>query len=180
MSFWHTVGKSFWSVQTGIVGLISVVLSFVLAKSAASTASMSVILLAALVVVIVLILSTLIRSTYIAVRAATPALPRVIAAQSTPAGHGTALLVLGASVLFSQDIGVSIYYRSDEFELIVGLGVVEAIREDKRIQVALTHPIPGHEDVIDRLTKNDSAVLKKLVIKPSVPRAYVHLIAGSK
>lgn len=70
---------------------------------------------------------------------------------------------------------VSFYYDDGNFETLIGLGIVEHIREDKRVQVRIIAPATGYEEIMERLKRSESEVIKKVTVKPQVPESYLRL-----
>ncbi len=84
------------------------------------------------------------------------------------------LCLLAGSELFSHDTLVSFYYQGeDNFELLIGLGKVVIIQEDKRIQVLMMMRMEEHKEIVEKVAANDSSVLKRLRVKPGVPEVYI-------
>ncbi|MCJ7442965.1 MAG: hypothetical protein MUO26_00275 [Methanotrichaceae archaeon] len=76
------------------------------------------------------------------------------------------LFLLEPSELFNFGIGVSFYYKEDSgFESLIGVGYVANVQNDKKIQVALAHPDPVHNDKINQLTQ-DPNIQKRVLVKP--------------
>ncbi|KAB8140740.1 hypothetical protein F8S13_22295 [Chloroflexia bacterium SDU3-3] len=99
-------------------------------------------------------------------------LPRIIRAQRPPPSmlQASALCLTESSDLFSYGIGVSFYnIDEDGFEKLIGLGKVENVQEDKRLQITILHIIEGHENIIERLLQNESRVLENTRVKPNAP-----------
>ncbi len=83
------------------------------------------------------------------------------------------LCLLEPSELFSHGALVSFYHVGHEnFEELIGIGTVVNVQEDRKIQVAMTWCVDGHEGTAERLARNDKEVLEKIMVKPSVPSAY--------
>lgn len=82
------------------------------------------------------------------------------------------LCLLDPSDLFSHGILVSFYYDDGDFEVLTGFGTVESIQEDKRIQVRIINTLPGHDEIMEKLMKNDASTLRKTKVKPNIPLDY--------
>lgn len=92
-----------------------------------------------------------------------------------------ALCFLDPSDLFSQDMQVSFYLVEEgQYELLFGLGHVLIIQGNGLIQVALTRVIPEHEPQLPKLLSNDAVLLRRLLVKPSLPRMDLHLASESR
>lgn len=85
------------------------------------------------------------------------------------------LCVLDSSVLYSHEMLVSFYAIEDGFEEFLGIGEVINIQEDGKIQVIFSNPIRDIPDVLKRLGNNDATMLKKIMVKPSIPKTYFKL-----
>lgn len=101
--------------------------------------------------------------------------PIIIKESRTVDAPPTFLCLLEASELFSYGIMVSFYYDDGDFEALIGLGIVEHIREDKRIQVRIVAPASGYEEIMERFKRNEAQVIKNVTVKPHVPQSYLTL-----
>lgn len=82
-----------------------------------------------------------------------------------------AICFLEPSDLFSHDSLVSFYVLEDsQFEVLIGVGHVLTLQENGLIQVALSWFVPGYETLLEQLWNNDNTLLKRLIVKPTVPR----------
>lgn len=82
-----------------------------------------------------------------------------------------ALLVLDNSPLFSHDTLLSVYFNDDGYEILIGVGFVFNIQENGLIQAVITRIFGDqHGDVWDKVKANDGSILKRLIVKPSIPR----------
>jgi hypothetical protein len=104
-------------------------------------------------------------------------LPKLILVQQqTIAGEEPAYFcLLEPSHLFSYGIMVSFYHDDGNFETLIGLGRVEHIREDHRIQVKIMAAAAGYENMMEQLKRSESEILKKIAVKPNVPESYLRL-----
>ena len=82
-----------------------------------------------------------------------------------------ALCILEPSELFFYNVEVSFYYRKDHHEELIGYGEVINI-QDHYIQVQLNEILTGYEDIVRKITQNNAEILKKLNIKPFVPKRH--------
>jgi hypothetical protein len=99
--------------------------------------------------------------------------PRVKAgrSESGPDGLNTITLLVAPSPLLAVDSFGSVQYESDEgFQVLVAACYVETIRADRAIQVRIISVVPGQEAVVEKIGHNDAAVLRRLIISPSLPR----------
>ena len=71
--------------------------------------------------------------------------------------------------LFSVGIFVSCYYKSEGgIELLIGTGKVIHIQDNGTIQVLIYRFISVHQNILDLLANNNSQVISKLAIKPTI------------
>ena len=102
-------------------------------------------------------------------------LPKLLVVKESQIGDRppTFHCVLESSELFSYGITVAFYYDDGNFETLIGIGIVEHIREDKRIQVQIIAPAEGHEELMDRVKRNDNEVVRNVTVKPHVPQSFL-------
>lgn len=97
-------------------------------------------------------------------------LPSVIAVLSRSRSEGSpVLLLLEASDLFGHGALVSIYQFEDPFEVLIGIGYVYHVQENKKLQILVTEFIPERKEVWERIAENDTPTRNSLKVKPSVP-----------
>lgn len=179
-NFWSLIWYSFWRLQSLLGGIIAVALAVILWLFAPNTKIPLAISLpiGILCVMLIIILG---HAAYEALNMSSRILPKVLFGKriSTQSQRERVLCLLEPSDLFSHDAIVSFYYIDDEnFELLIGLGNVVNIQEDSKIQVALTDTVNGHEEIVTKIAQNDSGVLKKIKVKPNVPRTYLETLQG--
>ena len=108
-------------------------------------------------------------------------LPEVIQGR-VPPGHfrgAIALLLLEKSNLYSHETLVSIYYRKDSFEELIGFGHVLTVQENGLIQVlVLSNFVDGEPDIWNHVQANDANYIKSLIVRPNIPRRIGDLIYG--
>ena len=125
---------------------------------------------------LIILLMTFINLAYDIHRNRNPQLPHIIRGMK-PYGkfiNAYAILLIGQSVLFSSDSIVSYYYIGDEgFEQLVGFGSVFIVQDDKNIQVIIEQVVEGHEDIVEKLSNNDKAMLSKIIVRPNVPKSFL-------
>ncbi len=105
-------------------------------------------------------------------------LPRVVATRKIDkqGNELKVLCILEPSELFSYDSLVSFYYIEEGFEQLIGIGHVFNIQEDGKIQVMITKLVEEHIEIIKKLAQNDAIALRKIVVKPNVPRRYIDMM----
>ena len=88
----------------------------------------------------------------------------------TVASGSRLICLLKFSPEFSHGTLTSIYHTdADGFEILIGLGHVLIIQENKNIQVQIDYGVNPYRDLIDGLRRNDLTVLKRVTLKPNVP-----------
>ena len=92
-------------------------------------------------------------------------LPKVILAKNGPEGL---LLLLSPSKFFGGDSIVSIYQEDDGFEIFLGWGRVQTIKQNGTIQVRDISQVYRPE-TWEKISKSEKTALDSLVTKPDVP-----------
>jgi hypothetical protein len=104
-------------------------------------------------------------------------LPAVRSARA--ASYARVVCFLDPSPLFSHGAGVSFFLLEDgKYELFVGVGGVVNVQENGLIQVALIDVQDSQEHVVQKLLNNDTDLLKKLLVKPTIPYAEYSILKG--
>jgi hypothetical protein len=93
--------------------------------------------------------------------------PKVIRAVNN---NNSYILLLEPSEVFSYDILASIYIAVNEVEILVAIGQVINIQDDKRIQVRIIGSLLNNKELLESLQRNDADTLQKTIVKPSVPK----------
>jgi hypothetical protein len=124
---------------------------------------------------LLVVILTVGKATYELFQLGFPGLPKLILVKESRIGDQppTFHCVLEPSELFSYGITVAFYYDDGNFETLIGVGIVEHIREDRRIQVQIIAPAEGYEELLDRVKRNDSEVVRNVTVKPHVPQSYL-------
>jgi hypothetical protein len=60
----------------------------------------------------------------------------------------------------------------DDYERLVGVGVVINVQNDKKVQVAI-YKNEESTELISQLMENKKHDIERLILKPSVPRAFL-------
>ena len=88
-----------------------------------------------------------------------------------------ALLLLSESELFAIEAIVSIYYKDESYEPLIGIGFVLTIQENGLIQVIVERCYDDrYKEIWDKVRENNASALEKLIIKPLVPKTL--LVSG--
>ncbi|ACK68245.1 conserved hypothetical protein [Rippkaea orientalis PCC 8801] len=83
------------------------------------------------------------------------------------------LCLLESSDLFAIKITVSFYYTDEDgFERFIGLGFIENIQTDGKIQAVMNHPFSTYQNILDKLANNDHTVLERTIIRPGTPNDF--------
>jgi hypothetical protein len=81
-----------------------------------------------------------------------------------------AIFLIEESEMFARDAVVSIYSDVEGFEVLVGLGYVLGYTTHGLIQALVNeHPEGAHPDTWKKILENNTLILTKLKVKPSVP-----------
>lgn len=176
-SFLGLIWSNFLRVQVVVIGGVSIVLAFLLWHfSPSKNIPLGLALpIGVLCVVLILILGF---AGHEAFKMSKRVLPRVILGRKSPTGNQKArvLCLLEPSEFFSYDALVSFYYIDEGFEELIGIGRVLNIQEDGRIQVIMTHSRTVREETAKKLGENNVDVLKKTIVKPSVPKSILDIV----
>ncbi len=82
-----------------------------------------------------------------------------------------AILLLEKSNLFGHESLVSVYFKEDAFEKLIGWGYVLTVQQGGLIQVLVIREVGEAQDSIwEKIRNNDGSVLSKLLIRPSIPK----------
>lgn len=104
---------------------------------------------------------------------ATKQLPRVMQARKPPTlyPNAIAILLIEESEIFGHESIVSVYYRDDGFEVLIGIGFVLTKQDDGLIQVVVNRQVEeAHKEVWTKVCQNDTNTLPRLLVKPSMPK----------
>lgn len=177
-SFWGLIWTSFLRIRGVPIVVIAIVLPLVLWRVSPNTKISLGLALPIGLFCLVLIL-TLGNAAYESFKRSRRILPSILHARKPFAEtQGEKVLcLLEPSELFSHNVLVSFYYVDEEgFEQLIGIGVVLNVQEDRKIQVAMTWAIKGHVEELERLVQNEAGILKKIRVKPDVPKMYLDLM----
>jgi hypothetical protein len=99
-------------------------------------------------------------------------LPRVI--RSLPPSSlypGTiAILFVDRSDFFSHDSTVSVYSNQKDFELLIGIGVVNTVQQNGLIQVSVKNIGESNSaEIWKHILENNKDELESVMVKPSIP-----------
>ena len=99
-------------------------------------------------------------------------LPKILLAQQPQGKTGVEIeCLLENSELFSNDTFISFYYTGeDEFERLIGTGVVVTVQANGKIQALMDRRVNAYQDILEKLARNDATILDRTVVKPSITR----------
>ena len=104
-------------------------------------------------------------------------LPKVIHQFKTPPRYPeypkSIGLVLEPSNLYAIDTVVSIYFKEEHHEALIGVGFIENIQENGFIQIIAFPDDTYLESIWNRVCQNDSLACEKISVKPSVPKRFI-------
>lgn len=166
LKFWSLIGKQMIQVHSFLGVLISLVISFLLWQNKPEKTVPLFYLLVLIIISLFLIVSLI--GAVLEVLKHQNYLPKIESV--IRARNGDILCLLQNSGLFSHGIAVSFFYTNEQnFEQLVCIGTVINIQENGKIQAKIENYLDVHEDIIERLKNNDSQLIKKITVKPSVP-----------
>ncbi len=66
---------------------------------------------------------------------------------------------------------VSAYYTdASGFEVLVAVGFIKNIQDDRKIQIILNQPILSYQDIFEKLLNNNKSIIDKTIIKPGISK----------
>lgn len=161
---------AFLTVQGWGLGILAIILAVLLWFYSPDT---KVPLITFVVVVLCLSISLIVMSqtAYSAWRKTLRPLPCVKRILDPPEGQSgpEKMLLVEPSELFSVDTTVSLYLKDDDYEKLIAIGRVLNVQSDGHIQIVINTIATVSDEIRSRLGNNDSSVLKKLLVKPTVP-----------
>jgi hypothetical protein len=100
-------------------------------------------------------------------------LPKVKASRepSSLYPNALAILLLEKSNLFGHESLVSVYFKGDDFETLIGVGYVLNIQQGGLIQVLVIGKVgEAQDDTWEKIRNNNGDILSKLLIRPSITK----------
>lgn len=192
-SFWGLLWLSFLEIQGVLVGVLGVVIS-ILAWVFSSKTQISLALAITIAVFTLIVIITLFQAAYkafrqmkkleseaeilrrdnqdLAIQRNKRLVSKILQIRPIQTVKGLQILyLLEPSELFANEMYISFYYTDDDgFEILIGVGTVNNIQTDGKIQAFIDHPIPDHQDIVNRLENNDAKVKDKTVIRPNISK----------
>ena len=176
-NFWSLIWSSFNKIQGSLITFIGIFVSILLARFPAKTQIPLDIFIIA-ILILLLIIATLIRAInkiFVEYRLLLEkvnklSIPRILSARRySIQGQSGILCLISKSELFSPRIYVSCYYEDvDGLEILVGTGIVINVQDNKTIQVFINQIILEHKDILEKLVNNNSQIISKILIKPTI------------
>ncbi|QHU99095.1 hypothetical protein [Synechocystis sp. CACIAM 05] len=178
-NFWGRIWSSFREVQNFWYGFLGVVLAILFSVVSGKTA-VPLYLLVILTTIFILITSTLFNAyanLFITYQKNQEDYQRLrhptILGVSTDKKTASIICRIEASELFAINSLVSFYYIDDnEFESLIAVGYVKNIQRNKQAQVEIDIPDDTYQDILERLKNNDNQVIKRIFIRPTIPRNF--------
>lgn len=190
-SFWGFIWQSFleiYAVPATFLGIIVSVLAWIIS----SKTQVSLALVITIAVFTLIILITLFHAAYKAFRYNQKLkaelkqlketnetlinevnkwrIPKILRVQKDQ-DQGFILCLLESSELFAVKIRISFYYTDEDgFERFIGVGFIENIQSDGKMQAVMNQPFSTYQSILDRLTNNDNTVLERTIIRPGTPQ----------
>jgi hypothetical protein len=94
-------------------------------------------------------------------------LPRILSCLSDAVGVSSGrLLLVEPSRLLGHGMAVSIYIMQNEFEILIGSGMVQNVQQNLRVQVAVMEAREGTDAIWDDIMANKADALKATLIRP--------------
>lgn len=190
-NFWGLIWSSFVDIQGIIIGFLGIFITIFLLRFSVKT-NIPLDLAIIIIFFILLLIATLfnavsktlneykkakktlerleITNNELEVKVNKRLIPKILYAKRKQSGIEIEFL-LENSKLFSNDIFISFYYTDeDEFEVLIGTGVVLTVQENDKIYALMDKPVSAHQDILDKLAGNDAKILKKTVVKPVITK----------
>lgn len=167
---WKALLKT-WGAFIAIVSLIASLLVYFIVPD---TDTIKVNIFLVVVFVFFWIIVILLRALYDANSEARINLPKIRKILEPPKSYtnASALLLVDPSNLLYNDSSVTLFMLEDDYEQLVGVGIVINIQDDKKVQVALFKSEESNE-LVSQLKENRKHDLERLILKPSVPKAFL-------
>lgn len=174
MTFSERLWKAILKSWGGAITLISFVASIAAYFVVPNTATVKMNIFFVIVMILVALIIVLFRAAYDANTDASVILPKVRRVISPPKSYEKAsvLLIVDPSNYLSHESSVTLFMLEDDYEQLIGVGVVINVQNDKKVQVAI-YKNDESEELLSQLKENKKHDLERLILKPSVPRAFL-------
>lgn len=174
MTFSERLWKAILKSWGGAITLISFVASIAAYFVVPNTATVKMNIFFVIVMILVALIIVLFRAAYDANTDASVILPKVRRVLNPPKSYEKAsvLLIVDPSNYLSYESSVTLFMLEDDYEQLIGVGVVINVQNDKKVQVAI-YKNDESEELLSQLKENKKHDLERLILKPSVPRAFL-------
>ena len=101
-------------------------------------------------------------------------LPKVKQGTKPPSLYtsAVALLLLEKTEIFGHESLVSVYYKEDNYEILIGLGFISTVQENGLIQVIVQSNVDDrYNDTWKLITSNNTNALERILVKPTIPKS---------
>ncbi len=191
-SFWSLIWSSFLEVQGLFIGVVAIILTLILARFPVKTQipiDILIIVILILLFCLVTIFNALLKifkdnkkissklelciqnNQELKKQLSSIFIPRILYTQQNTTAT---VCLLEKSELFSTDSCLSFYYTDESgFEVMIAVGHVINIQTDGKIQALIDQPVVAYQDILEKLANNDSQVLSKIVVKPTIPKSMI-------
>lgn len=198
-NFWGLIWCSFLEIQGILIGFMGVVITILLTRFPVKTnipIDLAIVILFFMLLLIatlfsaaskgfnkykknkILLNNLTMRNNELEAKVNSRCVPKILLAQQPQGKTGVEIeCLLENSELLSNDTVISFYYTGeDEFERLIGTGVVVTVQANGRIQALMDRRVNAYEDILEKLARNDATILDRTVVKPSITRAMMQNI----
>jgi hypothetical protein len=192
-NFWGLIWSSFLDIQGILIGFLGVVITIVLSRFPVKTnipLDLAIVILFFILLLIVTLFKAAsksfseykkakaefeklkIRNGELEAKVNRRLLPKILFARQPQGKTGLEIeCLLENSELLSNNTFISFYYTGeDEFERLIGTGVVITVQANGKIQALMDKPVSAYQDILEQLARNDAKILDRTVVKPSITR----------
>ena len=192
-NFWGLIWLSFLDIQGFLIGFLGVVITILLSRFPVKTnipIDLAIVILFFILLLIVTLFNAVskafneykkakilldnltIRNSELEAKVNRRLLPKILFARQPQGRTGLEIeCLLENSELLSNNTFISFYYTGeDEFERLIGTGVVVTVQANGKIQALMDKPVNAYEDILQKLARNDAKILESTVVKPSITR----------
>jgi hypothetical protein len=167
-SFLNIVAQNIASAFNIWATIISLILAFIAWWGISPDKSWPVRYIFLMIIFFIFVTLLLFRVAWVIYKESGIALPSV--KQATQYGaNQSGILILGSSKLFGHNSIVAIYYTEDQFERLIGMGIVSNIQENGLIQVVVERHLPECDELWKAILSNKADKIKNLIVKPHAP-----------
>lgn len=192
-NFWGLIWSSFLDIQGILIGFLGVFITIVLSRFPVKTnipLDLAIVILFFILLLIVTLFNAASKSfseykkakaeleklktknSELELKVNRRLLPKILLARQPQGKTGLEIeCLLENSELLSNNTFISFYYTGeDEFERLIGTGVVLTVQANGKIQALMDKPVSAYQDILEQLARNDAKILDRTVVKPSITR----------